>query len=382
MNLAKNKVPRDSNAMDLRRKTKLGAIGENTNSLSPILNRSRSYQKSSKDSPNLSNHSWNSSTLKESFSEDDANPNLSDDDSSCEPMCEDEISTGSLRKRKEILSTSAAKTGKPSKVLISSKQTPNIKQPPLEDNSSTFGPVIIFLLAMALIGCLILTMFPFGPVMQESSKHVLRNSREIFETKLLKEVRTLQSTHPVQPMKTWTDFMAAITSIEGSPSQPAVLLLVTPNSTLAIETKQCIARRLAAVTNRLFNVSNPSIVIPIRKSSSGTEDKIREELDNQIHSILKTSYAIILDDIQNIPPKAAMVLHGYCDNFMALFKQRVIILTAVVNEGWPLNSNKVDDFLRNLWDPELGQDKSASLVSRVANVPVFIEPEESSTSCD
>lgn len=361
--------------MELRRSSRLNSSSNsNTPAItsSPVLNRSRTSRISPKKSPTPANSSQSSNRLTESFSEDDSNPNLSEDDSSCDSECEQEF----LRNRRPVTSSPGKLTqssSPPKSTNISIKQEPN---------SSTFstclGIVSILVIAVALIGCLILTMFPFGPVAQESQRHALKSSKEMFEDKLLREVKSLQSSYPHQPMKTWIEFMAAVTSITGNPSQPAVLLLAATNATAAIETSKCIAKQLARVTNRLFNVpSSPAFQISTPRS--GTDHRIKEELDDKIHAILSKSYAMLLDDINHIPPRAAMVLHGYCDNFMAPFKQRVIILTVVVNED--LTSDGVDDFLRDLWDPELGEDKAASLVSRVANMPVFIHPEESLTAC-
>lgn len=103
----------------------------------------------------------------------------------------------------------------------------------------------------------------------------------------------------------------------------------------------------------------------------------RNELDAQIHSILNQSFSVILGPLEMIPPQAALLLHGYCDNFMAPFKKRVIILTFTFMLKRPLSSAQLD----HLWDSTLGTDTSASIVSRVADNVVFIETETGSTPC-
>jgi hypothetical protein len=111
------------------------------------------------------------------------------------------------------------------------------------------------------------------------------------------------------------------------------------------------------------------------------EEIIKRELDTRIRSILNKSYSIIVGPLEKIPPEAALLLHGYCDNFEAPFKKRVIILTATFDSDKPLNSKQLERKLHRLWDPQLGKDKSGSLVSRIANNVVYIEPEIGSIPC-
>ena len=111
------------------------------------------------------------------------------------------------------------------------------------------------------------------------------------------------------------------------------------------------------------------------------KDNIKEELDTKIKTVLKNSFSLVLTQLQEIPPSAALLLHGYCDNYMAPFKQSVIILTAFFGSKGLKNEKEVIKQLHRLWDPELGIDKSSSIVSRVANILLFVQPEASNLSC-
>jgi len=93
---------------------------------------------------------------------------------------------------------------------------------------------------------------------------------------------------------------------------------------------------------------------------------------------------VVVSRIEELSGESALVLHGHCDNFKAPKKRRVIILTATLDDvSADIGdvSFQVDASLRRLWDPQMGADKAASIVSRVANNPVLIEPEASSRAC-
>ncbi|EFX66564.1 hypothetical protein DAPPUDRAFT_229380 [Daphnia pulex] len=118
----------------------------------------------------------------------------------------------------------------------------------------------------------------------------------------------------------------------------------------------------------------------IAPASDYLSETIKKELDTRIRSILK-SYSVVVGPLEKIPPGAAFILHSYCDNFEPPFKKRVIILTATFDSDKPLNSKQLEKRLHELWDHKLGEDKSASIVSRIANNVVFIEPETGSMPC-
>ncbi|XP_059350614.1 uncharacterized protein LOC130693630 [Daphnia carinata] len=200
----------------------------------------------------------------------------------------------------------------------------------------------------------------------------------------------MQNSFPLQKTETWIGFLSALSSvIEEEPSQPAVVLLVGVNTPAITRTMQCVALALATNTNKLLHATKftdfkfPGVTVKVDEifNLQQQEDAIKKELDAQIHSILNQSFSIVLGPLEMIPPRAALLLHGYCDNFMAPFKKRVIILTATFDSDKPLNPKQLEQKLHNLWDPALGIDISASIVSRVANNVVFIEPESGSTQC-
>jgi flagellar basal body-associated protein FliL len=201
----------------------------------------------------------------------------------------------------------------------------------------------------------------------------------------------MKHSFPLQKRETWISFLSALGSVieNEEPSQPAVLLFIGGNTLIATHTMQCIALILANNTNKLLPAMNSAndilseVIVKVDKfvSFQNQEETIKKELDTRIRSILNKSYSVVVGPLEKIPPGAAFILHGYCDNFEAPFKKRVIILTATFDSDKPLNSKQLEKRLHELWDHKLGEDKSASIVSRIANNVVFIEPETGSMPC-
>lgn len=211
------------------------------------------------------------------------------------------------------------------------------------------------------------------------SKEPVDNNKDLLISRLIGEMKVMQQSFPLQMNETWWNYIAAFSSImEDDPPQPAVLLLIGPNSPQGIETVQCVAERMARITNNLFDTSTSQVAVNVQEilRRQQKEDAIKEELDGRLRSVLNHSFSVVLGPLELIPPKVALLLHGYSDNFAAPFKKRIIILTATFSPtNLPAHSRQVDRMLSQLWDSDLGTDKSASLVSRVANSPVFIHPE-------
>ncbi|XP_057372299.1 uncharacterized protein LOC130693194 [Daphnia carinata] len=203
--------------------------------------------------------------------------------------------------------------------------------------------------------------------------------------KLLDE---MQSSFPLQKKETWISFLAALNSVmEDEPSQPAVLLFAGRNTAASKQSMQCVALTLAINVNKLLHkksstnadFSRVTVNVDGITDLLQQDDTINQELDKEISSILSDFSSVILGPLEKLPPRAALLLHGYCDNFIAPFKKSVIILTATFGFDIPHNSKQLEQKLHSLWDPTLGVDISASIVSRVANNVVFIEPETDHT---
>ena len=247
--------------------------------------------------------------------------------------------------------------------------------------SPSFVLYICLSIVVALVACAI---FTFCCSEDSNKLKSTRNSSSLSPTQkqisaLMKE---MSRSFPGQPTNTWMTFIAAVESIlEDEPPKPAVLLLVGSSSSESTDTVKCVARHLAVTVNKFFEKSPTEMVIRIEDVIAGKrrDDAIKKELDDRMRSILAQSASIVVGHLEQIPPKAAMILHGFCDNFSAPFKKNLIILTATFDSATgPLDSRKVERLLRQMWDGELGADESSPLVSRVANLPVVIHPDSTS----
>ncbi|KAI9560761.1 hypothetical protein GHT06_011713 [Daphnia sinensis] len=251
------------------------------------------------------------------------------------------------------------------------------------NNAFLYPAAIIILLLAICLGIKMADRFTFSNGYNNKISTPLNPSNH----QVMELINEMKKTFSFQKDETWISFLAALGSvIEEKPSQPAVLLFIGRNTPAAIRTMQHVATTLAININELFHKTNSvntnfqGVTVQVDEITDlmQQDDAIKQELDEQIRSILSKSFSVVIGPLQKIPPKAAMLLHGFCDNFMAPFKKSVIILTATFDYEIPRNSKAIERKLHGLWDPTLGVDKSASIVSRVANNVVFIEPETDS----
>ena len=204
----------------------------------------------------------------------------------------------------------------------------------------------------------------------------------VSEKLIIREIKEISSQFRHQSKNVWLNTVAALNSIvTDEPSQPAVLLLISSKSEEAKKTLSCLSLQLATATNKVFNTSTEMMTQVDGFIEFDRQEEIRAELDKKLKSILNQSFAVVVPQLQEIPPYAAMILHGYCDNFLAPFKKRVIILTAAFGSQMIETQPQVERYLRRLWDAEMGIDQSASLISRVANIPIFVKPEVEILPC-
>ena len=215
--------------------------------------------------------------------------------------------------------------------------------------------------------------------LSEPSTLTTKQSPNMFQLKLKKEIKTLRLSFPLQPNSTWINIIAAFDSIsEAVPSQPAVLLFTSPNNPDSVKTMFCLAKQLSKAINHIFGKSiDQELMVHSREivKTQKMVDPIKRELSSRIESILNQSFSVVLTHLELLPPKSVLALHGFCDNFLAPFKKRMIILTAAFDaeDNYLETSQQVDRLLRRLWDNDLGSDASASLVSRLSNIHSFIK---------
>ncbi len=309
-----------------------------------------------------------------------------------EAQISDDASEGSEDESSELVHISDISDSETPKLSLSfsgNKSPPKQhKKPDVSEFKMWLNTCVVLGLGITLLGIGIAYLVSFPLDSYKSKEKMLSSPKSDPQEQTMQFLVEMQNSFPKQTRETWISFLSALTNLmDEEPSQPAVLLFIGQNN--AVDTMQCVAKQLAVTTNKLFSSMNSAAdystkvfiqvndIVRLQKQ----DEAIKEELDIQMQSILNQSYSVVLGPLEDIPPRAALLLHGYCDNFMAPFKKRVIILTATFGPEKPVSSKQVDRRLRGLWDPKLGPDKSASLVSRVANNVVFIEPESEKLPC-
>lgn len=221
-----------------------------------------------------------------------------------------------------------------------------------------------------------------------SSNGELKLWQQITDEQIVNELDKLSKQFPSQQPDVWTSYFAVIESInKEEPQQPGVLLLIGRSDEVSDRTVNCLALELANTVNRFRNQSVADLLVSVKKVKEQVGPNhvaLRKETDERIKTVLAESISVVVSRIEELSGESALVLHGHCDNFKAPKKRRVIILTATLDDvSADIGdvSFQVDASLRRLWDPQMGADKAASIVSRVANNPVLIEPEASSRAC-
>lgn len=182
-----------------------------------------------------------------------------------------------------------------------------------------------------------------------------------------------------QDKKVWVQLIGQIESIMvDSPVQPAVLLVVVPED--ARGTATCLIYTIAHLLNKAFD--DPRFVMYDTKTNGlANLSSLKEELDHTLQG-LSNSHTAVIHNIENIPGRAAMIFHAYCDNENAPFKQAVIFpmldikgkYEEVAQDKTRLDDT-VDNYLNQLWGAELEAKDVSAIISRVANAPVLIKPE-------
>ncbi|XP_047472135.1 torsin-1A-interacting protein 1-like [Penaeus chinensis] len=182
-----------------------------------------------------------------------------------------------------------------------------------------------------------------------------------------------------QDKKVWVQLLGQIGGIMvDSPPQPAVLLVVVPED--ARGTATCLIYTIAHMLNKAFDDTR-FVMYDTKTNGLANLASLKKELDDTLKG-LSTSHTAIIHNIENIPGKAAMIFHAYCDNENAPFKQAVIFPMLDIKgkyEEVAQDKSRLDDtvdkYLSQLWGAELVDKDVSAIISRVANAPMLIKPE-------
>ncbi|KAK7072982.1 hypothetical protein SK128_000808 [Halocaridina rubra] len=161
------------------------------------------------------------------------------------------------------------------------------------------------------------------------------------------------------------------------PIQPAVILAVVPEG--AERTAVCLLHQICHAVSNSFE-GDTFVLYDVKSELHKGSSHLKYDLHQEMLR-LGQAHAAIVHNVEKIPGSAAMTFHAFCDNENAPFKQALIFLALNLPAKYGDLSeerleNTIDDYLLGLWSEELPQKDVSAVVSRVANAPVLIKPEE------
>ena len=194
----------------------------------------------------------------------------------------------------------------------------------------------------------------------------------------LRDLKELKNSFPSQDARFWKIIGSQVKRVLSNDSTyPAVILLGTPGGYEALGT--CLAKRVISALNNVARMSG-EVYIDTASLDQGSAARAKFDLDQNLKNIFDESKGAIIDNVKNLPAKAALLLHGYCDGDNAPYKDVVLFLmlhTDLTEDK--LNDKVVEKSLTDLWGSELGVDEMPAMCSRIANNIVVLSPEEDET---
>lgn len=167
---------------------------------------------------------------------------------------------------------------------------------------------------------------------------------------------------------------------------PIVLLLT--GTMESSTTLSCLATRLAAMFDDIFQSAGLPVVIKGNTYLGKDSDKAKMDIDDKLKSAFDSgSRSAIVHNIDNLPPCSILLFHSYCENENAPYKDIAIIQTVQL----PIDDVDLHDLrpkeldtqvrihLKMIWDQcpsEMPIDKQDAILSRIANNVVMVKAEE------
>ena len=106
-------------------------------------------------------------------------------------------------------------------------------------------------------------------------------------------------------------------------------------------------------------------------------DKIILHIDNKITSSLQNhNHIILIEGLQDLPPKISSLFHGLCDNENAPFKESIFIFTSKATVIAP---NEKEQEITKMWQNDIDDDARYSLETRIGNNIIIAKTPSQST---
>lgn len=237
-------------------------------------------------------------------------------------------------------------------------------------------PLLIFIVLLVLVGIYSLHQALNKAEQERMAKREPKPIAKVYDD-LKSELQSLNREF-TQPREVWMGLLGQLEAVMiDEPQQPAVILLVVPDDSRGTAT--CLAHRLAKAIQDAFE-DRRFVMYDARSSEyQDTAALLKMELDEALTALAQTHVAVV-HNVESIPGPAAMILHAYCDNENAPYKQAVIFLLAHIpgtysELGYSRLDSVVDSHLGRVWGAGLAEKDVSALISRTCNTPILVRPE-------
>ena len=194
----------------------------------------------------------------------------------------------------------------------------------------------------------------------------------------LENFKQIKNSYPAQDARFWKIIGSQVKRVLSNDSMyPAVILLGIPEGHASLGT--CVTKKVINAINNAVKMTGDSYINSVSLDQTSAA-KAKLNLDENLKTVFAESKGAIIDHVEMLPAKAALLLHGYCDGDNAPYKDVVLFLVLHTElERNNLDDKVVENALTKLWGDELGVDEMPALCSRIANNIVVLSPEEDET---
>ncbi|CAL1266650.1 unnamed protein product [Larinioides sclopetarius] len=180
-------------------------------------------------------------------------------------------------------------------------------------------------------------------------------------------VKNLKMKFKNQPHLTFRIIFSALKNVlEVEPEAPAIILLLATNGS------ETLCSELAHSLVDSLNVPDYTVKIPGTHYKQANAKHAKMNIDKTISDKLKNDQlgSILIEDLDQIPGQAAIILHKYSDHENARFKKAVFVMTVNYNKAisnysdtkmWDKAAN---DHLLSVWT-DVGVDQATPLLARL-----------------
>ncbi|CAH1786123.1 unnamed protein product [Owenia fusiformis] len=198
----------------------------------------------------------------------------------------------------------------------------------------------------------------------DSLMHNLKSTFKSQDRRLF--VSTSSAIKPV--LKSWVEKRETLKS-------PAVVMIAAVSG--AMEATECFSNR---ILSSLQKYSNSTSIVEIHSSRlPKNPDQAKLEVDDKLRDgFSKGNKVAEITNLDLMPASAGLMLHAFCDNENAPYKDVVYFFILQLDSTYISVSDwdgAVERFLIKRWEKELGTDEMHALLSRIANSVVVVSPE-------